>query len=320
MFSEFSNITNNLAYLKAFSERFMLQDPARPGRFLGNTQREDFLPYLRTLVSKLQPDSQIFDFGAGAGEVVDFALSELESGTVNIEDPNTLLLEQYQNRLTAHPRLKLGQVHSGSVQDLYEESVKIPKQDLILGLHMIYHLSSFTPGEQSDPQEDILRMLNFMYKQLNLGGRIFLVYADQLVSTTGQAGAYYFQAKGEDQTVSNLESIWNARDELLKQGRAQSLLNQRFPEFEARVESHQTASYIYGKTLEDVAIMCVIGELGLANDDVFDVSKLELSLKFLKENPDAVGLIEERRDVQQKQMIRSNQPQTVTIISKETRS
>ncbi len=45
MFDDFKGISNNEAYKRVFADRMMLPHPTDAGRFLGNTQREDFLPH-----------------------------------------------------------------------------------------------------------------------------------------------------------------------------------------------------------------------------------------------------------------------------------
>ena len=64
---EFSGYSNNQAYDAVFATRMMLRDPEHKDRVLGNTQREDFLPVLHSVLEQLPPQPHLFDVGAGAG-------------------------------------------------------------------------------------------------------------------------------------------------------------------------------------------------------------------------------------------------------------
>ncbi len=320
IFEEFKNITNNQAYELAFNNRLLLRDPANPNVFLGNTQRQDFLPYLEEIVSKLPPEAQIFDFGAGGGEIVDVALKAAHSATINLEEPNHILLRQYESRIKKYQNLKVGISYQGPLEDFYQkpESVMAPympdkTQNLILAMHMIYHLTNLK-DDRINPDHDLSNALAAMYGFLKPEGLLFLVYADQSISTTGQAGYSYFKEIGRSDISLRLKSIWESRNKLLREGGIISALRLAFPGTNPQAHSIRTASFIYGKTEDDIAAMCLTGELGESNDDAFDINKLKLCREFIENHKNEIGLSIEDRDVRQKGMVRSNQPQIITMI------
>jgi len=317
LITEFSDITNNQAYDLVFRKRLMLMHPTIPYKILGNTQRDDFLPYLEKELISLPTNPQIFDLGAGAGDTVDLALSKLKSATINFEEPNEEFFKAYKRRLAKFPHLRLGHSHLGPIQDLYKKaSINIPKtpQNLISALHMIYFLSNYT-DPQIEPVLDLKDAIRFMYKLLDKKGVIFLVYADQLKSITGKAARYYFkQQKNGNIMIENFEKIWNSRDSLLNKGQIIDFLLKKFPNKPCKVESHLASSYLYGKTKDDIVTMCLVGGLLQANDEPFTIEKLSICRDFLEKFGEEVGLTIEKRDVPQKNMFRVNAPQVITII------
>lgn len=320
-FDEFSGITNKQAYELAFKKRMMLPHPTETGRFLGNTQRDDFLPYLKPELSRLPEEVEIFDFGAGSGEIVDLALQDLKKATVNIEDPNVILLLSYVRKLSAFPHLKLGVCYSGPIQDFYSPTETrarepLPKrpQNLILGLHMIYFLSDFRRSV-FDPDKDLQDAMEFMYGLLEVGGTVFLAYAHQVESTGGHAARYYYRKQpGGERLLTNLEKLWQSRERLLRQKEIGRFLATRFADSRPVVESFVTPSYIYGRTPEDITAMCLAGELLEANDEPFDIDKLRSCADFVRLHGPAIGLTIEVNNVIQRNMYRNNQPQVITII------
>ena len=128
---EFQNLTNAQAYVHIFSKRMMKPIPKHPGEFLGTDQRSDMLPYIQRLVLTLPKNAEVFDVGAGAGDVVEFALKDAPSGTrVNIEEPNRDLIKAYSEKLKHYPNLKPGIAYEGFLQDYYtgKKRALLPKQ------------------------------------------------------------------------------------------------------------------------------------------------------------------------------------------------
>lgn len=335
LLDEFRGVTNERAYELAFHKRLMRPDPSRPGHFLGNTQREGFLQYLLPIVDELRapfkpdedlelpkhnygrPPIQIFDFGAGAGDIVDLALKKFPWAVVNLEEPNPILLSKYKAKLLNYPQLELGIAYSGPIQDYYKSDTAAPRpeeqQDLILGIHMIYHLTHLHDPE-IDPDRDLIEAISFMYSLLKSNGVLFLAVADQRISTSGQASRYYYQKKGHGAALDNHRKIADSRFRLLQEKQIAEQLNQRFPNSIAQIESYEDESYVYGDSKEDIVAICTTAETSESNDKPFDLEKLEIFHEFVETFPGKIGLVRETRDIPQKGMMRSNQQQIVTVI------
>lgn len=321
-FADFEGITNNEAYKKIFMDRMMLPHPTDPSRFLGNTQREDFLPKLIPLVMSLPEHAQLFDFGCGGGEIVDIALKYAKSATVHLEEPNTILLEAYRKRLLGHPHLREGKSFDCPIELLYHgaapSGTEIPADgslDLILNLHMIYHITHFRDPEV-DAAQDIDDMLTFQYRMLKPGGAIFLVYADDELCTTARASRYYFEKTGHQEYLGNLRKISDARTTLLKRGQLLDIISEKFPDTRPEVKVELTSSWVFGKTKRDMAILCLLAELGDSDNEIFDTSKLEVCSRFIDERSEDISLGIEERDIAQKGMWRFFQPQVIFTLKK----
>ena len=122
-FNTFEKLTNNQAYKVAFNDLWMRRDQKNPEKFIGNTQRQDFLKYLTPIVDNLDPIPHIFDFGAGAGEIVDVLLHKIKKATLHLEEPNQILMDAYINRLKKYPQLKKG---TASLEKL--QNMELPKE------------------------------------------------------------------------------------------------------------------------------------------------------------------------------------------------
>lgn len=355
LLDEFRGVTNERAYELAFHKRLMRPDPSRPGHFLGNTQREGFLQYLLPIVEELRapfkpkddsnetvinlfgnllsfgpprshnyglPMLQVFDFGAGAGDIVDLALKVFPWTVINLEEPNPILLSKYKAKLLNYPQLKLGIAYSGPIQDYYKPDAAAPRpeeqQDLILGIHMIYHLTHLHDPE-IDPDRDLIEAVSFMYSLLKSNGVLFLAVADQRISTSGQASRYYYQKKGLDAALENHRKIADSRFRLLQEKQIAEHLNERFKESVAQIESYEDESYVYGDSKEDIVAICTTAETSESNDQPFDLEKLEIFHEFVETFPNKIDLMRETRDIPQKGMMRSNQQQIITVIRRGAR-
>jgi len=300
----------------------MRPDPSRPGHYLGNTQREGFLKYLIPIIDQIcltEPGTpfQIFDFGAGAGDIVDLALKRFPSAVINLEEPNSILLNQYLAKVMRRPQLQLGISYSGPIQDYYESDADAPRpglpQDLVLGVHMLYHLTHLHDAD-IDPDKDLIEAISTMYSFLKHDGVLFLVVADQRISTSGQASRYFYQKKEQDAALENHRKIADSRFRLLFEGQVAEHLNERFKDSKAQIQSFEDESYVYGDCKEDIVAICTTAETAEANDKPFDLEKLEIFDEFIETFPQKIGLVTETQDVPQKGMMRSNQQQIVTIV------
>src|SRR4051812_44127583 len=107
---------------------------------------------------------RILAVGAGLGGILEGALKGGRPAGISIEEPNPLLLKQYCHEVSRFPRLSLGQTYEGPIQDLYGGGTAtqwldgLPPQDLILAVHMIYHLTHFAGSEGINPEQDLKAM------------------------------------------------------------------------------------------------------------------------------------------------------------------
>ncbi|HEY9681356.1 MAG TPA: class I SAM-dependent methyltransferase [Oculatellaceae cyanobacterium] len=317
---EFAGKTNHEAYELAFIKRMLRPNPTEPGTFLGNTQRQEFIPLLKCLFEKLPRFPQVLDIGAGGGEIVDAALKHLHEATINLVEPNPVLLAKYQECLRCSSSLREGVSYCGPFQDYYDSSdVQMPAfekpQDLILAIHMLYHFTD-PRSEQIDPDNDLESAVAKMFSFLAPGGFLFIVFANQLVSTTGRAGRYYFSETGRVDVADRLLEIARSRERLLGQGEISKILNERFGPGCTSVESTVTPSCFYGDNVEDIVAMCITAEIGEINEQPFDLRKLDLCGSFVQKHSADIELVIESRDVPQRGMVRSNQPQIVCVIQR----
>lgn len=323
---EFRGISNEQAYYNVFEKRVMKPIPGRNDAFLGSDQRLDMLPSLEKLVRKLPRNGQVFDVGAGAGAVVDFALNKApEDAVINIEEPNTLLIQEYKQRLEKHPHLRRGVAYAGPLQDYYQGSASAlaPKapQDLILAIHMIYHLTDFTQP-QITPKEDIINAISFLYSLLKPNGSIFIVYADLLDhpqggALCGLAEKYFRQKLPQQPYADHLVAIYKARNQLLGPGGsiAKHLL-QRFPKTQPLLKSERHPCHFFGESQADIAVMAMATELCPSDTKPFDISKLKFCLDYVLHHPEQIGLEVETGNIPQKGLWRANEPQVISIITK----
>jgi SAM-dependent methyltransferase len=280
----------------------MLRERPESTRVLGNSQREDFLPFLHVLLQQVPPAAHILDVGGGAGDIVDLALERVKGATVHVEEPNEALLEIYRQRLWARASLKCGTLHAVPV-----ERLPLPLSsggteilcDVVLAIHMLYFV------------DDLVGTLRALYGALRPGGVLFVVIADQLVSTTGRAGRFHYARIGDDSRVHKLDECWALREELLGQAGIARLLD---PESPPMVEVHRTESWLFGRDADDVVAMGLAGELLSADDEMFDLRKLGSCRAFLAEHGDTVQFGVEHRTIPQKGWHRAAQPQIVTVI------
>lgn len=324
---EFTGLTNALAYVKIFSRRMMKPIPNRTGEFYGTDQRLDMLPYLKKCVAAVPLNGQIFDVGAGAGDVVDYAIKNAPKGTVvNIEDPNSALIQSYLKKLRKYANLKAGVVYEGPIQDYYEGGKygDYPKQpqNLILAIHMIYHLTNFT-HPQIHAEIDLIEAISFLYGLLAPGGTIFIVYADLLDNPKGEAvcgiGEKFFRHKYPNECFAdNLTSIYSARNLLFgPNGSIGSFLAKRYPHTKPKFQSVWRQSHFFGESKEDIAVLALAAELCPSDDEPFDITKLQFCLDYVLKHPERIGLQKETREVPQKGLWRANEPQVIAEITKE---
>lgn len=323
---EFQGLTNDQTYVNVFSKRMMDPIPKRQGEFFGCDQRIMMMPSIQRLVADLPQNAEVFDVGAGAGEVVDFALKDAPKGTtINIEEPNPLLIQEYINKLTKYPNLKSGIAFEGTLQDYYKGSRKpvTPQnpQNLILAIHMIYHLTDFT-APKIDAEKDLIEAITFLYGLLAPGGSIFIVYADLASTDQGEAvcsmAEKYFRTQFPiDCFADNLSAIYKARNQLLgPNGTISTVLKKRYPGTNPILYAERQQSHFFGKTPEDIAVLGLATELCPSDPNPFEISKLQFCLDYVSRYPERIGLQKEEREVPQRGLWRANEPQVLSTITK----
>lgn len=323
---EFKGLTNDQAYVHVFSKRMMRPIPNRPGEFFGTDQRINMIPTTQKLVAALPKNGQVFDVGAGAGDVVDFALKNAPEGTViNIEEPNPELIKAYLAKLKKYTHLKAGVAYEGPLQDYYQGARKgvFPKQpqNLILAIHMIYHLTDFA-NPKINAEMDLIEAISFLYGLLKPEGSIFIVYADLLDSRNGEAVCgmaekYFRQKYPNDCLADNLVSIYSARNRLLgPDGSICGHLSQRYPNTKPKLHSERRQTHFFGETVEDIAVLGLATELCPSNSETFDLTKLQFCLDYVSRYPERIGLHKVKNDTPHKGMWCANEPQVMATITK----
>lgn len=320
---EFEGITNAEAYIKIFKERLMKPVPGRVAEFYGCNNRIDMLPHIQNLVLNLPQGGQIFDVGAGAGDVVDFALKDAAPGTtINIVEPNHHMFEEYIQKIHKYPHLRLGTPYNGRLQDYYQaiQQAERPSQpqNLILAMHMIYFLTDFM-DENIHPREDLIEAFSFLYELLAPGGSIFVAYADlEYESVASLTDKYLRTLFPNEKYADNLESIFRARNEVLgPNGTIAHELQKRFPGTKPILHSKWRMCHFFGESAADIAALGLISELNSFNEEKFDMRKLRFCLDYIMQNPDHVGLKIEDGPVPQRGLWRTNQPHITAIITKQ---
>lgn len=323
---EFDGLTNDQAYVHIFSQRMMKPVPNKPGEFYGCDQRVRMIPSILKLINKLAPHSQVFDVGAGAGDVLDFALENAAYGTVvNIEEPNPSLLQAYSKRIRNYINLKPGIAYEGTLESYYQGDKKgkypAQPQNLILAIHMIYHLTDFTK-EHVNPEADLIQAVTFLYGLLAPGGSIFIVYADLLDGPNGEADCgmaekYFRHAFPFKNYADNLIKIYKARNSLLGPGgKIGVILKEKFPDSRPEHYAERQETHLFGKTLADISVLGLATELCPANHEKFDLSKLQFCLDYVTNHRERLGVCKEEGNVPQRGLWRVREPQILCTITK----
>lgn len=308
MFSDFVGLTNAQVYEEAFRNRLMAPHPTNSGEFLGNDQRALFLPFLRRIVKELGSGT-VLDVGAGSGEILDLVLSELRAAELYIEEPNADLLAHYQNAVLRYPHVHLRGVYPGNAQDFFGEKGRrwfqqAPLMDLILAIHMIYHVEL----------EELETLFVTLYEKLAPGGVLFTVFADQERSTSGNAARHFFQ-NHDPKVAERIKNVWNARSRLFKHGEIKKVIERRIPGATVEIQSRETPSRFYARTLQDLAVMCFTGELGINDSQPVQIERLTSSFRFLESSPQEVDLRTETQGYRDG-WVSSAQPQIICEIRK----
>ncbi|KAK9760270.1 hypothetical protein K7432_015902 [Basidiobolus ranarum] len=300
---EFTNISNNEAYKLAFNDRVLRR--SNDGKsFVGNDQREHFMPLL---IDTIKDKKAIFDVGAGAGEFLDEVHSYVQQATFYLEEPNSVLLNQYKERLQQY-NFPLGGADERTIQEYLKGDNKMDPVDCILCTHMIYHLTDFT-SKKIQPKEDLIDFITGLYDQLRDEGCIFLVYADLETAYAGKIALSYFETLEQTHYHSNLSKLYKARNDLLRDQGALSVLQSLHPNDSITMESHLFPSRFYGDSIADLAAMSLVGELIESSEKTFEIQKLKHAIHVLNQPNNGIQLLKEG-------MWSANEEQVVCIIRK----
>lgn len=321
-FDLFKNKSNAEVYYHSFHSLFMKRHQNRDDFLLGNSQREKFIPILNKIITPYEKEKvRILDVGAGSGEIINLSLKDMNHLILSIEEPNTLLLKEYLKTINNSNNIFLDQVYNGLIQDFIYHSdgknwiQKLPNQDVILAIHMIYHLTNFYTNEVINPELDLIEIISKLYEKLSIGGSLFIVYAEQLESMIGAVNYEYF-ANESLTYADNIKKIWNARKNLLRDRGIYGVLQAYYPDVRCICNSILTPSQIYADNEFELAIICLIGEMGTTDSRKFDVDKLYFSLEMISEKKTELSIRIEVEDELRKNMLTANQPQVICVIKK----
>jgi hypothetical protein len=291
-------------YAEAFQKRLMQPHPTKPGEYVGNNQRALFAPYLRQLISE-NPRGNVLDVGAGSGEIVEVALKEMKTCHLYLNEPNGRLLDCYRETLARYPQIHLEGVHAKEAQTFSKAEGaqwvrELPALDLVLMIHMVYHLTS----------EEMEELIATLAPKMAPGSTLFIVYADQENSTTGRAADFYFR-KNDPSMSEKIRAAWQWRSRMFKDGELVKTLSERYPELTLQIKSFVTPSRIYARSTADLAVMCYTGELSAT--ETRPIEKIYSSLQFIENHPDQIDLKNEIEGDRQG-MVSSAQPQVICQI------
>lgn len=314
-YDEFLNLTNNEAYTNAFCKRVMLpsSDPLDP--YLGNTQRKDFLPVLMELIKNLPAAPHVFDVGGGNGELVDLAFkgNVPEHTSFSVEEPHGQMLEEYTRRLI-RAGIRLNEAFNLPVQALFRQKLHKPV-DLIISVHMIYHLQS----DHDDAVSILAEFVGFLYAQLKSGGVIFLVYADDENGFVGKVSTQYYKDQNNITMANTLSTLYRVRNKLLAEGAIKQQLAEKYPDCSPEISTLFFNSKFYGNTKDDLAAMSLISDIIPLNDDQFDIKKLIYAREFIEVHSSLIGLEKELGIGIRQNMWKVSQPQVACVIKKNPR-
>jgi SAM-dependent methyltransferase len=282
---------------------------------MGTDQRDHFVPLLSDHVKGIPESGHYFDFGGGDGQT--FALvarSVPQDVTVHIEEADRKYLEAYTAYVKTQPHLNLGHAIHAGFDEMTSPETGISAQkpeavDAASAIHMIYFLP--------DLEKSIKAMFNFLKPR----GNLFIVFADERKSHTGQAVQYHYKKAGDFKKATAHWDICDKRFRLLGPqnsggGHMEDILRHAFPGTKSEVESTILQSRLYGHTLADIVALSFISELAPSDDTTqFDHGKLVHCVELIENHPEKVDLRIENEGIRTG-MYSVTQPQIVTVIKR----
>uniref|UniRef100_A0A7S1IEF6 Uncharacterized protein n=1 Tax=Eutreptiella gymnastica TaxID=73025 RepID=A0A7S1IEF6_9EUGL len=313
--------TNREVYAYAFHDLVMKPMPGGGDfTFFGNTQRAQFAEALRKIISTTPEGAQIWDVGAGAGDIVPL-VKTIKDATLHLEEPNQHLLDEYKKAIENTPGLSVGKVYPGPLQDFYEAPDKVndfvpPPCDLVLAIHMIYFLNDYTQ-EGLSPIEPLKAAMGCLYKNLKKGGKIFIVYAGPNNYAIPISTHYFDKYQPKEPYTKNLNAILDAWKDLFQGDALVPHLNALCPEDSAKVEAELVPCHFFAEKKLDLAAMGAITYLIPSNDEPFDTERMYSCCEWLLQDGHTFGLAEETGDVPQKGCWKISVDQAVVQITKQ---
>ncbi|GES93967.1 methyltransferase domain-containing protein [Rhizophagus clarus] len=306
---EFTNISNNQAYDLVFHRRVLalndgITEVTSPNDYFGVDNRAGMYPTLqKALNDSILESSKVFqmlDVGGGSGSPLDWIFSKellknvgKRENIINVIEPNPNLLKVYLKTLEKYPHLKKGIVYQGYVQDYYEvreNNVKPPlpsdKVDFINAIHVVYHLTDYRQ-DNLDPYKDIISFITFFYSILKPGGAIYIAYRDQDQDFGGNMQKNYYEKIHEYNLYQNIAKINQARDNFLNKGQIIEYLESKDDEdgfkTKPKIETLKHKFSFYAKSLADMAVLGLCGNLLESNEKNFDKGRLNFILNEIKD-------------------------------------
>lgn len=274
---------------------------------LGTDQRDFFVPYLIGEANYLSKESRIFDIGSGDGQTSKYLLEEIsEQQNISILDTNTHYLSAYEN-LAHKLGHKIDDCFIEPLDQYIENAVLQGQYNLALLIHAIYFSKS--------PDDFLNHVLDAAVK----GGRIFIVFADELDGYTGKL----ITSKLRDgavtsEYVSAIERRHNVfgiqrKDVSVQSTQSAFQAKLRRNDFRIHVAERQP-SRIYGNTLSDIIAAAFITTLYQVDDSSVE-EKIIFVAQQIIDNPTYFDLSVESKG-RRKGMLSVTQPQYLFIVEK----
>jgi hypothetical protein len=245
---------------------------------------------------------------------------------MSVNEPNSIMLDAYLQRVRNAQGFQLEATFKGVLQDLYArtndggQGFQPGTQDLVMSLHMIYHLTNFGSPVNFKPLEDLEKAAVYKASLLKPGGVAFIVYANLQDGSTGAAVLHYLRTVGRDNDADRIEQIYGSRKTLFVDGGIEPLLRHHLREATFSVDTQLQETHIYGRTYYELAACCGAAEQIPATDDPFDVRMFETNFEFLRARGEEapMKITRETEDPNRRGMLRMRQPQVVVQIKRET--
>ena len=316
----YSGLTGQQAYDLAYYDNLETSDPlGRCPYYRGTDQRDFFIPRLRGMLEKLPDTVRIGDFGAGDGQTTAMALDALPGkAVIDLIEPSPAI-KTYEAYIATKRNLSLGKSIQAEIgkSNSPDAFLTIPDNslDIALCIHAIYFFNIVT-GVQS------------MYRKLKPGASLFMVFADEIRSTTGRAVTGYFDGIGRSDIAEEHRMIFNERARLLGSNTTPrnlvSIIEDNFGRAPDLTVEHAPSRF-YGDKFGDMAGFGIISVLPFfeltdqqsSQTNPFSTNKVLSVLEALRDYPEDfdLGIVNEPENPRHG-MWTTTQPQMIVTITK----